>query len=316
MAPIIALYPGQGSQKQGMAIDLYQASPRVRQLFDLASDIAGRNLFTLLCEGDEETLQTHAQMAITVSSLSAQIRLNELGIQTEVHAGFSLGELCAYCCAGVYDDATLFSIVKHRTALMDAMSKKARETQGELGMAAIIGLDYQAVTEILQSLGLEGLYAANDNAPNQVVLSGLSQSIAKAKQAFLDKKANRFINLKVSGPFHTPFMEEASLPFKTYLDGLAFNNPHSLLFSSVDGNRIASAEEARLHLSHQLARPVRWTTVMQKLKALEQSSHYEVAQVGYGTVLSGLCKSNAMASSCFSLGEETTIQAYAKERAL
>lgn len=313
MAPIIALYPGQGSQKQGMAIDLYHASAKVRELFALASDIAGQDLFSLLSEGSEQELTTHAQMAITLASCSAQIRLQELGIQSKVHCGFSLGELSAYRAAGIFTDETLFTIVKQRTKLMDEMSQKARLSLGELGMAAIIGLDYETVIEVLQELGLEGLYAANDNAPNQVVLSGLSESIAKAKESFLGKGAKRFIALKVSGPFHTPFMEEASKPFRTFLDGLVMHDPSHLVLSSVDGQSITSAEDARRQLSLQLARAVRWTKLMQNIKAMADA---DIAEVGYGTVLSGLCKNNGIQSSCLSLGEETTIQAYAKERAV
>lgn len=313
MAPIIALYPGQGSQKQGMAIDLYHASAKVRELFALASDVAGKDLFNLLSEGSEQELTSSAQMAITLASCSAQIRLQEYGIQSKVHCGFSLGELSAYRAAEIFDDETLFTIVKQRTKLMDEMSQKARLSLGELGMAAIIGLDYEAVIEVLQELGLEGLYAANDNAPNQVVLSGLSESIAKAKESFMIKGAKRFIALKVSGPFHTPFMEEASKPFRTFLDGLVMHDPQHLVLSSVDGQSITSAEDARRQLSLQLARPVRWTKLMQNIKAIADT---DIAEVGYGTVLSGLCKNNGIQSSCLSLGEETTIQAYAKERAV
>lgn len=313
MAPILALYPGQGSQKQGMAIDLYHASHTVRELFELAGDIAGRNLYTLLSQGSEEELTQCAQTAITLASRSANIRLKELGIEIEAHSGFSLGELTACCSAGIFDDATLFTIVQRRTALMDEMSRKARQMLGELGMAAVIGLDYEAVTVLLEELNLKGLYAANDNAPNQVVISGLSESITQAKSVFLEKGAKRFIPLKVSGPFHTPFMEEATQPFRTFLDGLAMADPVDLVISSVDGKPITTALDAREHLSLQLARPVRWTAVMQRIKATRNS---DIAEVGFGTVLTGLCKNNAVQSSCLSLGEETTIQAYAKERAL
>ena len=313
MAPILALYPGQGSQKQGMAIDLYHASHAVRVLFELAGDIVGRNLYTLLSEGSEEELTAHAQTAITLASRSANIRLGELGIEIKAHSGFSLGELAAYASAGIFDDATLFAIVQRRTALMDEMSRKARHMLGELGMAAVIGLDYEAVTQLLEVLNLQGLYAANDNAPNQVVISGLSDSIARAKSIFLEKGAKRFIPLKVSGPFHTPFMEEATKPFRTFLDSCVMNDPRGLVISSVDGNPITNVSEACEHLSQQLARPVRWTAVMQRIKTTWDA---DIAEVGFGTVLSGLCKNNGIQSSCLSLGVETTIQAYAKERAV
>ncbi len=312
MAPILALYPGQGSQKQGMAIDLHHASQKVRELFELAGDIAGRNLYTLLSEGSEEELTAHAQTAITLASRSANIRLCELGIEIKAHSGFSLGELSAYCSAGIFDDATLFSLVQKRTALMDEMSQKARQTLGSLGMAAVIGLDYEQVTHLIAELGLPGLYAANDNAPNQVVVSGLQESIEKAKAACLEKGARRFIPLKVSGPFHTPFMQEAVEPFRHFLQTLPMTDPKSVVISSVDGMCVASAAKAVENLSRQLAGPVRWTKVMQYVKTMGDTP---VAEVGFGTVLGGLCKNNAIQSSCLSLGEETTIQAYAKEYA-
>lgn len=170
-------------------------------------------------------------------------------------------------------------------------------------MAAVIGLDYQTVHQLLLELNLPRLYAANDNAPNQVVVSGLSESIARAKAAFLEKGAKRFIPLKVSGPFHTPFMEEATAPFARYLEGLPFSEPKEPVYSSIDGHLVETAHQARANLASQLARPVRWTQLMREL-AVHTTPF---AEVGHGTVLCGLCKSNNIPWACVSLSSEEAI---------
>ncbi|MGE4585240.1 MAG: ACP S-malonyltransferase [Sphaerochaeta sp.] len=315
MASILALYPGQGSQSPLMATDLYQASKKVRDLFQLAGEIAGRNLYALVSEGSEDDLKpTQAsQFVITLANRSAQIRLEETGHTFVGHSGFSLGELSAYAGAGILDDTTLFTIVKRRSELMDEEARKAQQRYGELGMAAVIGLGFAAVNTILEEARLPGLYASNDNGPQQVVLSGLTESMLKAKDLLTEAGARRVIPLKVSGPFHTPFMQEATTGFRAFLDSLSFCDPTSLVLSSVDGSPIKDGEDAKDHLARQLAQPVRWTSVLGEVAALAQQTGAQVAEVGYGNVLCGLCKNSKLDISCIALGQETAIQTFGKE---
>jgi [acyl-carrier-protein] S-malonyltransferase len=315
MDSLIALYPGQGSQKPKMALDLYDASKQVRHLFTLASEVSGLDLYQLLADGSEEDLkQTKAtQLAVTLASRSAYLRLRELGFSFTAHSGFSLGELSAYAGGGLLDDETLFTLVAKRAALMDEEARKIEETQGKLGMAAIIGLDYATVEQALREAQIPGVYASNDNSATQVVIAGLQESISKGKEVLQAKGARRVIPLKVSGPFHTPFMEGATEPFSAFLETLKFKDPHSLVISSVDGTVIRSAQEAKEHLAMQLAKPVRWTEAMKHLASISQEEHAQVAEVGFGTVLSGLWKNSNAAIPCRNLGSEDAIWAYRKE---
>ncbi len=315
MAPILALYPGQGSQSPGMALDFYQASTQVKELFALASEAAHTDLYQLLSTATEQELKQtrNAQLAITLSSRSTYLRLREQGYVFKAHSGFSLGELAAYAGAGIFDDHTLFTIIERRAALMDEMADKATRTQGELGMAAIIGLGFDQVVEAIAASQIQGIYPSNDNGPSQVVVAGLASAITLLKPILTERGAKRVIPLKVSGPFHTPFMEKATEPFLAFLETQTFADPKELVISSVDGNVIKSKEEAREHLARQLAYPVRWTRVLSKVKELTESSNLSIAEVGYGTVLSGLCKNSGLDLVCNSLGTESAIQDYAKE---
>lgn len=310
MASIVALYPGQGSQYPKMALDLYDASKQVQDLFALASEVSGINLYTLLNEGTEDDLKqtTATQLVVTLASRSAHLRLKELGHRFVGHSGFSLGELAAYAAGGILDDTTLFTIIKGRASLMDREAKKAQEVHGNLGMAAVIGLGYDKVASILAEGGIKGLYPANDNGPSQVVVSGLVGSIEEAKPLLIAQGARRVIPLKVSGPFHTPFMQEAESEFRTFLNGLTFSDPKETVISSVDGKAIVDAQDARNHLALQLANPVRWTLVMQNINLLKEEKQALVAEVGAGTVLAGLWKNSGLGGSCLGLGLDTAIQ--------
>ncbi len=315
MDTLIALYPGQGSQKPQMALDLFAASKQVQNLFALASEVSHIDMYKLLAEGTEEELkQTKmTQLAVTLASRSAQIRLAELGTSFAAHSGFSLGELAAYAAAGIFDDETLFTLIGKRASLMDEEAQKVSNIYGELGMAAVIGLNYQTVTSALAASNIERIYASNDNSEKQVVIAGLQLSIAQAKELLTEQGARRVIPLRVSGPFHTPLMEDATKPFSDFLDTLTFKAPQGLVISSVDGQPITSAESAKEHLSMQLARPVRWTQVMKALEAIRAEKACNVAEVGFGSVLTGLWKNSESESPCQNLGEEDAIQAYRKE---
>lgn len=298
-----------------MALDLYEASKQVKELFALASEAAHTDLYTLLSTASEEDLKQtrNAQLAITLASRSAYLRLRETNCTFKAHSGFSLGELAAYAGSGIFDDFTLFLIIEKRAALMDEMSEKATNTYGELGMAAIIGLGFAQVNEAIAASNLEGVYPSNDNGPAQVVVAGLASSIALLKPVLMEKGAKRVIPLKVSGPFHTPFMEEATDSFLAFLETQTFCDPKELVISSVDGSIISTKEDARKHLARQLACPVRWTGVLSKVKELTVSNTLTIAEVGYGTVLAGLCKNSSLDLACSSLGTESAIQEFAKE---
>ncbi len=303
---IIALYPGQGSQERGMGRSLWEASAQVRDLYEKVSDLVKINLRALIDEGSEGELTRHAQLIITLVNRSAHIRLKELGFHFAAHSGFSLGELSAYAAAAIIDDITLFQIIQKRVALMEEASAHAATEHGELAMAAVIGLDSDRINEVLKNEKIEHLWAANDNAPTQVVLSGTMRSLEAARKALSHAGARRIVPLRVAGPFHTPFMSSATTPFSYYLDSLPFFEPKEKVISSVDGSIVQTSLQARANLAGQLARPVVWTKVMRVLDAMNKP----FGEVGHGSVLAGLAKHNKTDASCSSLGREEAIERF------
>jgi [acyl-carrier-protein] S-malonyltransferase len=308
MAPIIALYPGQGSQEPKMALDLHQASSRVRELFTLASDISHVNLRNLLENGGREELQRtkNTQLAVTLASRSAHVRLTELGHAFAAHSGFSLGELSAYAGSGIISDETLFELVAIRAALMEQEARRIQAALGEVGMAAVIGLPYDAVSELIKDRN--DVYAANDNSPVQVVISGTLKAIEEVQERLKEHGAKRIIPLRVSGPFHTPLMEGAIPCFEAAIGSLPLHDPRELVISSVTGMPVTSATQAKRTLITQLSKPVRWTKAVNTITSVKDSDSI-VGEVGHGEVLAKLVRDRL---SVLPLGSEERIRAFHK----
>ena len=303
-----------------MALDLYSASPKVKDLFELASEATHTDLYTLLSTGSIEDLKRTevTQLVVTLANRAAQIRLTELGFTIVCHSGLSLGELSAYASGGIIDDETLFTLVQKRSRLMAEAGTKAEAKSGTLGMAAVIGMDFASVEKILAENALKSVYPSNDNGPKQVVIAGLETAIQEAKPYLIAGGARRVLPLKVSGAFHTPFMQDATEEFSSYLDSLKFNDPKQRVISSVTAEEVATATRAKELLGMQLANPVRWTKVMEKIASIKHEAeqaqvHRVVAEVGPGAVLTGLWKNSGLPDLCTPMGKEDEIQAMKEE---
>lgn len=305
-------YPGQGAQKPQMALDFYAQFASVRELFVLASDISGKNLWSLLANGDEtELMQTqNTQLAVTLVNRSATLALQEMGLSLACHAGFSLGELSAYRAAGIIDDVALFTIVTKRGKLFANASAQAEKKYGELGMAAIVGLGFVKVQKILKEAGVTQVFCANDNSPTQVVISGVEKEINLCAEKLKEAGAKRIIPLRVSGPFHTPFMDEIEEEFAEFLKIIMFTSPQMPVYTNVTGKLISSGREAKQACSRQLSSPVRWTTIMQSI--VEDQNLFHALELGPGTVLTGLWKSSGFGVSCKSAGTYNQIMELAE----
>jgi len=315
MVSYAACYPGQGAQRQKMALDLYAHSARVRDLFALASDVTDVDVHRLLDESDEQTLQLteNAQLAITVANRSAAVLLEEHGVTFSCHAGSSLGELSAYAGSGVISDADLFRIVRKRGILMAWASEHSVKTNGELGMAAVVGIGFDQVSQVLQAAGAEGVFCSNDNAPTQVVIAGTASEIARHTESLKAAGARRIISLRVSGPFHTPFMATVEHEFADYLSQFTFSDPVVPLYLNVTGALASSGDEVRSCCIKQLSTTVRWTRIMQSM--VEQQHVTHALEVGPGTALSGLWKSSGHDVVCKSVGTYDDISSLLEERA-
>jgi [acyl-carrier-protein] S-malonyltransferase len=304
-----------------MALDLLETgNAKIRELFELASDIMGRDMAALLRDSDEETLKQgdRAQPAITLANLAAAALLAERGLRPLACAGHSLGEYAALETAGIISTADCFTLVKRRGAAMQrAADRLAGTGPGETGaagmaqaagMAAVIGLAPDRVEALIAEwqagAGKNGpaiceLYAANFNSPRQTVVSGSAAALALAEERFKAAGARRVVALRVAGPFHSPLMAEAVEEFRPALEGVAFHDPRIPLYSNVTGARIGSGAEAKNLALEQITRPVRWTAVEQ---ALLETGPELVLEAGPGRALQGLWKDSGSTLPCYPAG--------------
>ncbi|MDR2509116.1 MAG: ACP S-malonyltransferase [Spirochaetaceae bacterium] len=300
------VFPGQGAQFTGMAMDFYENSARVRELFSCASESTGRDMKKLLSEGGCEELKRtdNAQLAVTLANLAAAQALSEHGINAAAAAGHSLGEYAALVVAGVISKEDCFRLVKTRGELMLEAAAMCEEGSG---MAAVMGLEGTAVRELIEQWsgdGLCGLYAANFNSPRQTVISGTKSALSEAERRFTEAGARRVIRLRVSGPFHSPLIEEAARRFSPELEKAVFAAPAIPFFSNVTGGRVRDAAEIKALSLAQITAPVRWLDEEQAIAALAGVNR--IFEAGPGTVLTGLWRDfravNTEAPECFAAG--------------
>ncbi|MCL2764263.1 MAG: ACP S-malonyltransferase [Treponema sp.] len=307
----VYLFPGQGAQYSGMALDLLE-SAAVKSVFDTASEIFSRDARELL-QSDADTLRRTdvAQPAITVANLAAAAYLGEQGFSPAACAGFSLGEYAALVCAGIIDIADCLRLVKARGEAMQKTADKLREQCGDAaaapGMAAIVGLAPEQVDELISKWsreGLKDLYAANINSPKQLVVSGTAAALQEAETRFKEAGARRVIRLQVAGPFHSPLMAEAVDAFVPALEAVTFRDPVIKIFSNVTGKAIFSGAEAKKLAVQHITCPVRW---VDEEASIAECGIEACLEAGPGKVLQGLWKDAGMEIPIFAAGTAADI---------
>jgi [acyl-carrier-protein] S-malonyltransferase len=300
-----------------MGLDLLD-SPKVKDLFTLASDILGQDMEALIRDSDEEALRRSdvSQPAITLVNLAAAARLEEAGIFPRVCAGFSLGEYAALVCAGIITAEDCFRLVKERGRAMQEAADRFRlgkHAPGEAaGMAAVIGLAPDRVEALIAEWKLPGLYAANFNSPRQTVVSGAAAALEQAAVKFKEAGARRVLPLAVAGPFHSPLMDSAAAAFAPVLEAAPFKDPAVPCYSNVSGGLAASAAEAKALALRQITGPVRWTAEEAAIAA--RGDVEAVLETGPGKVLQGLWRDAGSGIPCYAAGAREAIEKLLHER--
>ncbi len=275
---LIHVFPGQGSQKKGMGEGLFEQFPDITAA---ANAVLGYSIKDLCLEdaNDQLNLTQFTQPALyTVNALTYLNLKQESNPAPDFVAGHSLGEYNALLAAGVFDFETGLKLVQKRGALM-------AEAKGG-GMAAVLGMPIAEIEAVIKSHGSKEVGIANLNAPQQTVLTGSKEAILDIKTAFESAGAKRYIPLKVSGAFHSPFMEPARQEFSNFLKTFTFNPPAIPVISNVEAAPYPDEGIANL-LAQQITSPVRWVETIQYLK---QQPNPEFHEVGPGKVLQGLIR--------------------------
>lgn len=252
------------------------------RLLDAAEALVGSDLRRIAREGGPAELADTrvAQPLLYLADWAWGSVLLDVGIRPVAVAGHSLGELAALAIADVFSVEAGLELVCARAGLMAAAAQANPGT-----MAAVLGLDGPAVTETIGPLA--GVWVANDNAPGQVVISGLAEPVASATDLLLAAGARRIVPLDVSGAFHSPLMRDAATGFADVLREAEFRDAALPVLQNTRPEPATDAESIRAALVDQIASPVRWTETMQSLAGFAPVT---LIEAGPGSVLKGLAR--------------------------
>ena len=261
------LFPGQGAQTVGMGRDLAEAVPAARELFAQADERLGFGLSTICFQGPAEELNQTAlsQPATLVASLAALAALAEeepeVLAAAQATAGLSLGEYTALVAAGALDFEDAVGLVYRRGQLMQEACDRHPG-----GMVSILGLDANAVEEIVDEAKVAGMIcAANYNSPGQIVVSGEVAALEKAAELAKGRGAKRAVRLQVAGAFHSPLMASAAEAFAPEVQRVTFRQPRIPVISNVTAEPITDPAVIPQQLVDQISHPVRWEPSMRYL---------------------------------------------------
>ena len=297
---IVLLFPGQGSQKPGMASDLVEAHPAARDVFTQVDRALGTPLSALCFDGpaDELTLTQNAQPALLAHGLAVWAVVGErLAPHVRAAAGHSLGEFTAYAAAGAFPAVAGARLVRRRGELMYEAGVKRPGA-----MAAVLGVLTTPIDSLCELASREAgtVVPANYNSPEQVVVSGEVAGVDRVIELVKDAGAKRAVKLNVSGAFHSPLMEFAQAGLGEALVASAMKAPAFPIVSNVTALPVMQAREAQSLLLRQLTSPVRWTDVVRNL--VEQHPDALFIEMGPGNVLTGLMKRIAPAVATMACG--------------
>ncbi len=274
------VFPGQGSQKIGMAKALLSLNGAFER-FELASNLLGRDLLEI-CNGNlkqskplydlNDTRNTQPAMFVVESLLVDELK--KQGSNATLVAGHSLGEIVALYAAEVFDFSTGLRLLRIRSELMAAAGGGA--------MTAVLGFDRKQLLSLVEKT--EGVVVANDNSSDQIVLSGRPESVELVVGQLTCKRS---VPLNVSGAFHSPLMKEPAEAFAKEVDKLIFNDAIIPVLSNADPTPENKGALLQKKLKKQMISGVRWRETMDSMISQGINS---IVEIGPGRVLSGLAK--------------------------
>ncbi len=307
------VFPGQGSQHVGMGRALHEAFTPAREVFEEVDDALGQALSRLMFEGPEEELRltANAQPALMAVSMAIVRCLEADGrpvaaIASHV-AGHSLGEYSALAAAGALSLADTARLLRIRG---EAMQKAV--PVGEGAMAAILGLDLEAVRELSGEASQKGdlCVVANDNAPGQVVVSGHAGAVERAVALAKERGARRAVPLPVSAPFHSPLMAPAAEAMRAALAEVELRAPVVPVIANVTAAPESDPGTIRDLLVEQVTGMVRWRESVAGFRALGID---RVVEIGAGRVLSGLVRRIDRGLAVAGVEDPAGLEAFAAE---
>jgi len=277
------VFPGQGSQYLGMGKEVLETNPEYYEYLSKVKELSGIDIQKIIFASSEEELtQTqNAQLAILcISYIKFLYATRKQGIKPDVVAGHSVGEWTALVACGAVSFEQAVSMVYLRGKYM---SQSESNNQGS--MAAVLGLDSEKVTAELKKY--PDVVVANYNSPVQIVISGEKTQLLNALKDLSSAGAKKVVQLKVSGPFHSPFMEQAAQRLAQDIKNIEFYDPEVPIVQNVSAKFETDKRIIKENIIQQITSPVRWTESIQtKLSAGVK----KFVEAGPGKVLTGLIR--------------------------
>lgn len=298
MNKVVFLFAGQGAQKLGMARDLYETFPIVKETFDKASHVLGYDLRELIDKDLDKLNQTkYTQPAIlTTSTAIYRLILKEIGLRPDMVAGLSLGEYSALVASGAirFEDAVV--LVARRGQLMEAAAPA-----GSGKMVAVLNADRQIIEDACKKASQFGIVSpANYNTPKQIVIGGESIAVNAAVEELKQQGVKRLIPLNVSGPFHTALLKPASQKLSDVLDKVHFSVSEIPVIGNTEA-QIMKKDDIKSLLARQVMEPVRFDESIETMKKMGMT---QVVEIGPGKVLSGFLKKIDSSLSVYSVEDK------------
>ncbi len=275
------VFPGQGSQFPGMARELYENNPVVREMFGRADEILGFRITDIMFNGTAEDLKRTdvTQPAVFLHSVALAACIPDF--RPDMVAGHSLGEFSALVAAGAMDFEDGLKLVSIRAR---AMQKACESVPGT--MAVVMRLPAAEVERICASC--EGIVvAANYNNDEQIVISGGVEAVGAASALMKEAGAKRVLPLAVGGAFHSPLMEPARAELAEGIDSAPFSIPVCPVYQNVTALPSADPAVIKANLLAQLTSPVLWT---QSVRNMISDGAGRFVELGPGNVLQGLVR--------------------------
>lgn len=282
------VFPGQGAQTIGMGKALAEAYPASKAVFDEVDAALGEDLSGLIWEGEQDalTLTQNAQPALMAMSMAVMRALEAEGVSVEAAsyvAGHSLGEYSALAASGALSVGDAAVLLRARGAAM-----QAAVPVGVGAMAALLGLDFEAVQEVAAEAAQgEVCQAANDNDPGQVVVSGHKAAVERAVEIAKGKGAKRAVLLPVSAPFHCALMQPAAEAMAGALGDVVINTPKVPVVANVVAEAVRDPGRIRALLIEQITASVRWRESVAWMGAQGVT---EIWEIGAGKALIGMVR--------------------------
>ena len=296
------LFAGQGAQKLGMARDLYDQYPIVKETFDTASRVLGYDVRDLIDHDEEKLNQTrYIQPAILTTSVAIYRLLVEKGLQPDMVAGLSLGEYSALVAAGSLDFEDAVALIAKRGQFMETAAPA-----GTGKMVAVMNTDLALIEEACEKASDKGyVKPANYNTPAQIVIGGDVAAVDAAVDYLKEAGAKRLIPLNVSGPFHTALLQPASEKLAMELETVDFHDFQVPLVGNTEA-KVMEKEQIKSLLARQVMEPVRFYESIDTMKELGLT---KVIEIGPGKVLSGFLKKIDKNIEVLAVEDEASLQA-------